>query len=419
MTTIKDYEIEPDVGSGINPFRTDSNDTQAGTYTLYVTPTGKQRDRSGKLYPNQLALCPEGFEVRLCRQVNAVMLMRFYTSGKCVRQTGEKDAGMCECMPCAVPYTHEPHYLTSRRGHQQPTTHAKNTQTPTASPPTPGQTRRRARRTPACGATRPRPWWRRTTSSAGSGSPAATSVRCVYMCAVGGKLFAIQAQVAPLVYTDAGEGGGEGACLPCTVEITRTHPSTPTQLHRDPHPHPQQPRAHKHTTKSTPAARPTAITAMVMDHFSKLIPPFALPFRHNMNDNFVMYLGEDTAKAGVYPNLGKLIECIGSYVIPPPEHATTSHPYYSDAAYLLAVGYDVGLPAGTHYIAKVTATLPLTARNLVADPKIANNLEYDVRYASFSTLGLVEGGPTADTLDDATFHRFYGDRPGWAEDRKV
>lgn len=70
---------------------------------------------------------------------------------------------------------------------------------------------------------------------------------------------------------------------------------------------------------------------MVMDHFSKLIPPFALPFRHNMNDNFVMYLGEDTSKAGVYPNLGKSIELIGPLAtlssivcIPPHEHATTS-----------------------------------------------------------------------------------------------
>ena len=132
---------------------------------------------------------------------------------------------------------------------------------------------------------------------------------------------------------------------------------------------------------------------MISEHFSQLIPPFAKPVRHNKDDNFVMYLGEDTAKAGVYPNL--------------------------DAAYLLAVGYDVGLPAGTHYIAKVTASLPKTARNLVADPKIANLDDYEVRYASFSTLGLVQGGPTADTLDDATFWRFYEKRPGWSTDRNV
>lgn len=50
-------------------------------------------------------------------------------------------------------------------------------------------------------------------------------------------------------------------------------------------------------------ARPTSITAMITDHFSQLIPPFANPVRHNKDDNFVMYLGEDTAKAGVYPNL--------------------------------------------------------------------------------------------------------------------
>ncbi len=42
---------------------------------------------------------------------------------------------------------------------------------------------------------------------------------------------------------------------------------------------------------------------MIMDHFSTLIPPFAHPVRHNKNDNFIMYLGEATANAGVYPNL--------------------------------------------------------------------------------------------------------------------
>lgn len=103
---------------------------------------------------------------------------------------------------------------------------------------------------------------------------------------------------------------------------------------------------------------------------------------------------------------------------PPPPPTPTPTPT-THAPHRLAVGYDKGLPAGTHYIARVTTSLPLTARNLEREPKIANKLDYEVRYASFSTLGLVEGGPTADTLDDATFHRFYGDRPGWAEERKV
>ena len=64
-------------------------------------------------------------------------------------------------------------------------------------------------------------------------------------------------------------------------------------------------------------------------------------------------------------------------------------------------------------MAKVTGVLPSTARNFGSAPKIANYLEYDVRYASLSTIAMVEGGPTADTLDDAAFIRFYGDRPGW------
>jgi hypothetical protein len=34
-----------------------------------------------------------------------------------------------------------------------------------------------------------------------------------------------------------------------------------------------------------------------------------------------------------------------------------------------------------------------------------------------STIAMVEGGPTCDTLDDAAFIRFYGNRPGWDEHR--
>lgn len=40
-----------------------------------------------------------------------------------------------------------------------------------------------------------------------------------------------------------------------------------------------------------------------------------------------------------------------------------------------------------------------------------------IRYASMSTIAMVEGGPTCDTLDDAAFVRFYGDRAGWNEHR--
>ncbi len=105
-----------------------------------------------------------------------------------------------------------------------------------------------------------------------------------------------------------------------------------------------------------------------------------------------MYLGEDTSNAGVFPNL--------------------------DASYLLAATWQGPITApGERVIAKVTGILPMTARNLNGNPKIANYLDYDVRYASFSTIAMVEGGPTCDTLDDAAFIRFYQDRPGWNEHR--
>jgi hypothetical protein len=68
-------------------------------------------------------------------------------------------------------------------------------------------------------------------------------------------------------------------------------------------------------------------------------------------------------------------------------------------------------------VAKITGVLPMTSRNLVAEPKIANWHDYEVRYASMSTIALIEGGPVPDTLDDAAFIRFYGDRPGWNEHR--
>lgn len=51
------------------------------------------------------------------------------------------------------------------------------------------------------------------------------------------------------------------------------------------------------------------MTSIITDHIAKLIPPFPKPFRHNKNDNFVMYLSEEYA----YSNL--------------------------DAAYLLAIGH--------------------------------------------------------------------------------
>lgn len=57
--------------------------------------------------------------------------------------------------------------------------------------------------------------------------------------------------------------------------------------------------------------------------------------------------------------------------------------------------------------------LPKTARNFESVPKIPNADEYEVRYASFSTIAAVQGGPTCDTVDDAAMIRFYGDRPGW------
>jgi hypothetical protein len=382
VTTIKDYEIEPDAGSGINPFRDDASGP-AGTYTLHVTPTGKQTDRDGKLLPNQLALCPEGFDPRKCRQVNAVMLMRFYTSGACfvgldwweMMHSREGLTGVRAHLfrsvdpPASYPTNPQLTKLTFRPNLR------RRPQPPNRPRPPRGQLQVRP---PCLRKERPPVGLRGARRGGGArvqqleGLQDVRPVYVLFLCVVGGTW--------PI-------GAGWDWDRPtrvCMSHQARHHRNQPTN----------QPANHPSSTRTyTRTARPTAITSMIMSHFSKLIPPFADPVRHNKNDNFVMYLGEDTAKAGVYPNL--------------------------DAAYLLAVGYDVGLPAGTHMIAKVTATLPMTARNLVAQPKIANRLDYDVRYASYSTLGLVEGGPTADTLDDAAFIRFYQNRPGWNEDRKV
>ncbi len=58
-------------------------------------------------------------------------------------------------------------------------------------------------------------------------------------------------------------------------------------------------------------------------------------------------------------------------------------------------------------VAKVTGKLPVTARSLSQGPKISKWQDYEVRYASFSAISLIQGGPTCDTLDDAAFTRFY------------
>jgi hypothetical protein len=75
LRTIKDYEIEPDVGSGRNPFAEDS-DRPVGTYTINFTPRGDQG------LPNELALCPVDMPASKCRDITAVILMRIYTSGE-------------------------------------------------------------------------------------------------------------------------------------------------------------------------------------------------------------------------------------------------------------------------------------------------------------------------------------------------
>ena len=93
ITTIKDHEIEPDVGSGRNPFR-DDGDGPVGTYTLHVTPDGKQG------LPNELALCPEGYDMRKCKSVNAVMLMRFYTSGAWEKSKGKARVWLSVLVVC-------------------------------------------------------------------------------------------------------------------------------------------------------------------------------------------------------------------------------------------------------------------------------------------------------------------------------
>lgn len=73
LDTLKDYEIEPDAGSGRNPYKTDS-DEPVGTYTINFTPRGKQG------LPNELALCPPDLPDAKCKDITAVVLMRIYTS---------------------------------------------------------------------------------------------------------------------------------------------------------------------------------------------------------------------------------------------------------------------------------------------------------------------------------------------------
>jgi hypothetical protein len=262
ISTIKDYEIEvDDPGNTRNPFAEDS-DRPIGTYTINVTPRGDQGLK------NELSLCPESMTDRQCRSVNAVMLMRFYTSDP-----------------------------------DRPPVSSKTD--PPASQPN-------------------------------------------------DRLF--------------------GYATPPMVEERQSKSWTDDRS-----------RDRWRVFPTCDQTRSTQVTSLISKHFYGMIPPFAPPIRHNKNNNFVLYLGEDTATAGVYPNL--------------------------DAAYLLAVAWQLSPELKDkpkkRLMARVTGTLPVTSRNLFTDPKIANYEDADVRYMSFSSIALVSGGPTMDTLDDAAFLRFY------------
>jgi hypothetical protein len=268
ISTMKDYEIEPDDPINTrNPYASNDTALNVGTYTIYVTPRGNQG------FPNELALCPSDWSDTKCKSMNAVMILRFYTSD-----------------PALSPAN-------------------SNTDPPVGQP-------------------NPRLF--------GGENPPVVERR------ISTGLNGERSKDEYFVYT------------PCDQ------------------------------------TRPTRTTSMITDYFSVLIPPWDDPVRHNKKDNFVLYLGEESSTAGVYPNL--------------------------DITYLLATAWQNGadVPAGTRIVAKVTGLMPITAKNLHDDPKIANWQDYDVRYMSISTIAMLEGGPTCDTVDDAAFWRKFG--PRW--DRK-
>ena len=93
LATIRDFEIKPDPGSGKNPYAEEVAEKDVGTYTIYVTPRGDQ----GNL--NEIALCTDDMSDAECTQVNAVMIMRYYTS--------DPDQGMLNSETDA-PGGHEP-----------------------------------------------------------------------------------------------------------------------------------------------------------------------------------------------------------------------------------------------------------------------------------------------------------------------
>jgi hypothetical protein len=73
---------------------------------------------------------------------------------------------------------------------------------------------------------------------------------------------------------------------------------------------------HTHTSKTPQPARPTAVANVMHGYFSRLIPPFPDPPRYNRKDGFEMYLGEDTSKAGVFPNLDASYLCVVFAIAP-------------------------------------------------------------------------------------------------------
>ena len=153
---------------------------------------------------------------------------------------------------------------------------------------------------------------------------------------------------------------------------------------------------HKAWTPFKPCdqSRPTPLTKLIEDNFAEVIPGWGTPIYPDANDNFIMYLGQDSSTNGVYPNL--------------------------DANYLVANAWKEGLPTVTgdfELVAKVTGILPLTAYNMHTNPKVPNYNDYEVRYNSFSTIAKLQTAPTIQSLDDSAIRRFYKNVPNWNDNR--
>lgn len=117
-----------------------------------------------------------------------------------------------------------------------------------------------------------------------------------------------------------------------------------------------------------------------------MIPGWEKPKYVDANNNFVLYLGQDTSENGVYPNLDANYLVANSYtegaVADSPNGGTRMvHACRAKMCPHQTATHPIPFPPSMAvvHIARVTGVLPSTAASFTRDPKIPDWKDYEVR----------------------------------------